>query len=125
MDDIATSKNLYLPVAHCWSYRQWSDALNLPVFQQVQENCFSVHLSWVLSQMVETHVNLTFNALTGKKTAYKNIEVTMHVLSDDGTTLEVITHQYQRLYSSWNINLKNKHLKNVQALYNLVSMFLL
>lgn len=125
MDDIATSKNFYLLVAHCWSYCQWSDALNLPVFQQVQENCFSVHLSWVLSQMVESHVNLTFNALTGKKTAYKNIEVTMHVLSDDGTTLEVITHQYQRLYSSWNINLKNKHLKNVQALYNLVSMFLL
>lgn len=125
MDDIATGKNFYLPVAHCWSYGQWSDALNLPVFQQVQENCFSVLLSRVLSQMVESHVNLTFNAVTGKKTAYKNIEVTMHVLSDDGTTLEVITHQYQRLYSSWNINLKNKHLKNVQALYNLVSMFLL
>lgn len=45
--------------------------------------------------MVESHVNLTFHAVTGKKTAYKNIEVTMHVLSDDGTTLEVITHHYE------------------------------
>ena len=44
------------------------------------------------SDLVEEYkilLKLALNCFTGKKTANKNIEVTMHVLSDDGTILEV------------------------------------